>query len=145
MSERAKPFVAYMDPGSGALYRDALESKMAPLVSVVVTPLLPDDPKPGETWLWNGSRVEIMSPPFVCEHVWSPSVCVQAETDFNLHEGRLKIVATESLRRSPALKTFRIREGVAPTVEPCRAAEYRVEATSREEAVRKLADALEEV
>lgn len=73
MTERAESFSAWTDEkgwyGDAALSRGF--SELAPEDSgdpyhfpVVVTPLLPDDPKPGETWTWASfGEVEIVVEP----------------------------------------------------------------------------------
>ena len=78
MTERIKPFLAYMNPsgilnvserspGSNAystkVRHESLYSTYAP---VVVTPLLPDDPKIGDTgWTDYGRPVSILGPVYV--------------------------------------------------------------------------------
>ncbi len=145
MSERAKPFVAWMDRDN--CWDGITDQQLASVggakffarpCPVVVTPLLPDDPRPGETWLLDTTEqapVKVLCAPsgrrgeMICEY-----------TDGDL-AGRVCYVTKDFLRRAPVLKTFRVtmdfghRGWCSPEIR----------ATSREEAVRKLADALEEV
>lgn len=141
MSERAKPFVAMMDIGHGGLrdgwhrpYRRAYVEPFTrddALTPCVVTPLLPDDPRPGDKMTWGtpGLPVMVMGAP------WNGMVPVIDERGVERH------ALLTSLRRPPALKTFRVtldtKEGWSVHRE--------IQAESREAALAKLADALEEV
>ena len=134
MTERAKPFVAWMaHQAVDGTYRGGFfnrEGSSTLAVPVVVTPLLPDDPRPGETWLDEHDRtVEILGP-----------VTVDREGDVWV-EGSRGVEFVANLRRHPVLKTFRLR------CECGTVAEWRhdIQAESREAAVKKLAESLEEV
>ena len=132
MTERAKPFMAYQIAGYvgavHAFYR--VEQKGFTNVPVAVVPLLPDDPKVGETWVLgdDGSRVSIIGPVVVdCEgRAWV--------------ETSMAILEVKHLRRPPVLKTFRLPGLVAS---PARYVEFQAE--SREAALASLAEGLEEV
>jgi len=126
--ERAKPFVAWVGPTlskewSGHFSRNETETYSVP---VVMTPLLPDDPRPGETWLYKGMPRKVLSAPFM--RMGRPHVATEGV-----------MVSVSSLRRPPAFKTYRFmaHNGARTCVE--------IVAESREEAVRKLAESLEEV
>ena len=144
--ERRAPFVAWVydeavehqakdwDSGVGLASRWWLcgDAPSNPgYVPVVVTPLLPDDPRPGETWLDAERRsVTVLTAPFQSEkgpdHYWSRVVVRRGAT--------LVIVVVRDLRRPPVLKTYRL--GYTGSI---------VRAESREAALAKLASALEEV
>ena len=135
MSERREPFMAYMDHDILEAWRRGGDEPSSGRVPVVVTPLLLDDPRPGETWITvTGRRVTITGAPFLAERdAW----CVPGISD--LGRGHWTIA---SLRRPPALKTFRL-DGAYKR--PTTMTPFTVEAESRDAALDKLNDALEEV
>lgn len=113
-AERAKPFVAWMLAGdldqvtkeggrlSAAIRRSHTAESEVP---VVVTPLLPEDPRPGETWVTDelcplpNQRVEIVSAPYgpglvACRH--------EHPTPSGHYGGEYHV---SRLRRPPALRT----------------------------------------
>lgn len=96
--ERGKPFVGWMHPGNN--YFHATKSSHCDrdgCYPVVVTPLLPDDPRPGETWLLpSGDPVEILSPPY------AGVVVVQGE---GVRNGEPVGYDAVRLRRPPVLRT----------------------------------------
>ena len=151
MSERAKPFVAWMGgedcraiPAGGVRsfwLAGQEEHRAAPptyTVPVVVTPLLPDDPRPGETWVSCGGQMprEITGAPFV-HYDGKVYVPVRTATGGGFDE-------VARLRRPPVMKTFRVQSALDNDIGGgmCH---INVRAESREEAVRKLAESLEEV
>ena len=102
-------------------------------VPVTVVPMLADDPKIGETWIEDGEReVKILGPVTVdCEGIaW-------VETS----NGICDLLC---LTRPPVLKTYRINAGASSGL-PYFRADVRVDAESREAAIARLAEALEEV
>ena len=151
MTERAKPFVAWTPMrGSGVLGHDLSHGgwdkmyydqhglgtgdKRNDLVPVVVTPLLPDDPRPGETWVATTTQKEytVLSAPV------------------DIAGGRAVFVAgnvgwfyVHNLRRPPVLKTFRMTwisgDGQGLT---CQSS---IQAESREAAIAILTASLTEV
>ena len=133
MSERAKPVVAWMykaDFGY-AVHRERAEGATIP---VVVTPLLPDDPRPGETWVSSSGEIVVTSAPFQWRHGRAVSCS----------DGYCRYIS--ELRRKPALKTFALRGYVRTHHNPLMdRVPARIQAESREAALAKLADALDEV
>lgn len=141
MTTRATPFVAWValdgPPFVDAWNRDwrrlvvgdiARDDSLTP---VVVTPLLPDDPRPGETWRDVRYKdtyqdLEITGAPYRFGEKW----CI------GTRQGAMRL---EYLRRSPALKTFRLR-GMGGWV-----SDVRWDAVSKEAMLKLLADSIEEV
>jgi hypothetical protein len=137
--ERAKPFVAWMGadavPGLGVR---GITSEPTPYyaVPVVVTPLLPDDPRPGETWQrWSGGRAEILA-------VFDGAASGERMAYVRQSDGTGRVVSVSDLRRPPVLKTFRVQAGDKLGGAMC---QVTVQATDREAALAKLAESLEEV
>lgn len=144
MSERAKPWVGWMmatNPPAphehDAIYgseESARRFDHGTPVPVVVTPLLPGDPRVGETWLSKyGDRLTILSGPIPSSDGDSP---MYVATDHGHYR-------TTDLRRPPVMKTF---------VLPANAGDWRlgpqhvvVQAESKNDAVEKLAQMLTEV
>ena len=130
---RAKPFVAWMrDPEAHCGWLTERESEAEGFsCPVVVTPLLPDDPKPEETWMnvGSGRRVVVEGPPYE-----DPGMV--GKWTVRTNEGPHAIIR---LRRPPVMKTFRFRvhDGCPTQVE--------IIAESRDAALAKLAESLEEV
>lgn len=143
--ERGKPFVAYLPEAAVGGLRPAEWDHIAgspheqgrglgnrEWVPVVVTPLLPDDPKPGETWLLpSGDAAFILSPPY------NGVVVIEAPT---LRLGALGYDVAR-LTRPPVLKTYRVpvwltNDGGGWSY---------VKAESKEAALAKLSEALEEI
>jgi hypothetical protein len=92
-------------------------------VPVVVTPLLPDDPKVGETWLAeHGLEVTVLGPVTVDNQGVAWVEC------------SLGISPLEMLRRPPVMKTFRLHSPRGY---------FELEAESREAALATLAAGLE--
>ena len=134
--ERGKPFVAWMSKdGVDGCYPKGMairleEGRTATGVvcdtPVVVTPLLPDDPRPGETWLLpSGEEAEILSPPY-------DGVVVVRATSLR---GLVPIgYDADLLRRPPVLKTYRVHhdEGCRGWTSPA------IRAESPEDALAKL-------
>jgi hypothetical protein len=152
MSERAKPFVAWLgndEPIPAGYSRIAIFGRQQGSYDrpVVVTPLLPGDPKPGEVWLWAdnmqkaGQPVEIFGAPYI-------SGGGDLVVPFG-HDGKCYgAVAVARLRPKPTLKTFKIRQriGDGVAVPGGEVLSYiSVQAESKEAALAKLAAALEEV
>ena len=151
MSEtRAKPFVAWSWPGelkklanmdadvdsSVHFVVAGNDSTIGVRVPVVVTPLLPDDPKPGETWLTpSGRTAEITGA------IYWDGEC----GDYFVPTSKGDYLASGDLRRLPVMKTFRIRGAVRDTIDPRRSPSYTIEAESRDAAIAKLAKSLEEM
>lgn len=100
--DRIKPWVGWMQEFSNAGAGDAKyiinEERGKHTYPVIVTPLLPDDPKVGEVWAYGiqNSAREITGAPFVLnnEHVYVPS-----------GHGSLLV---EKLTRIPEAKTYRL-------------------------------------
>ena len=130
MSEtRSKPWVGYMSTFVGAHGGGILNAVPTALctVPVVVTTLLPDDPRPGETWLdLDGNPITVGSVYYdhlhECMYVNGPE-CGDVRFD--------------DLRRPPVMKTFRLRSAVTTI-------KY-ISAESKEAALAMLAESLEEV
>jgi hypothetical protein len=139
MTERQKPFVGYMYRAEcGYAVNTKADSPHG--VPVVVTPLLPDDPRVGETWIWLdefGSRrpVTILTAPFPRPENQQP-VCAVA------YDGGLEAAALSHLCGPPAIKTFRVRQADL-TDGGC--GRVQVTAESKEAALKLLAESLEEV
>jgi hypothetical protein len=106
---------------------------------VVVTSLLPDDPKPGEVWEWykDGAWVEvtILAPPLVRPNGYD--VVPVGYTDGRTEDA--KFASPRFLRPKPVLKTYRLT-GERP-IYPC----YEIQAESKEAAIKLLAEAIEEI
>lgn len=145
MNERQRPFVAYLTKvAAGGLKPNEWdhiagsprgeELGYREWVACVVTPLLPDDPKPGETWEWCGRRVEICGAPFRDDDhgCWRVSA-----VDHEVSESFVFAPDIADLRRPPVLKTFRLRGVCLGPKE--------IVAESKEAALAKLAESLEEV
>lgn len=149
--ERGKPFVGWIRPmdrwgsdepiGSHIPVRDRCERGFT--TPVVVTPLLPDDPRPGETWLYKGGlpswvEAEIVSAPF--PYHGGEGVVMRTG-------GGTFITERHRLRRPPVLRTYRLKvdEWLDPIFGQTRSRYHKVEAESKEAAIAKLSDALEEV
>ena len=149
MTERAKPFVAYVTPAcveneagqSGLSVCGIVPKKTGNYIRpVVVTPLLPDDPRVGEMWLYadgggpqcHATPVTITGAPFPSAD--GPRVPVEWA------DGGWMAPRVAWLRRPPVLKTFRLPGLVAS---PARYVEFQAE--SREAALASLAEGLEEV
>ena len=145
MTERAKPFVAYVTPAcveneagqSGLSVCGIVPKKTGNYIRpVVVTPLLPDDPRVGEMWLYadgggpqcHATPVTITGAPFPSAD--GPRVPVEWA------DGGWMAPRVAWLRRPPVLKTFKARDILG---------EFTFQAESREAALAKLAEALEEV
>lgn len=158
MSERGKPFVAWMskrkEPFVGRVTKanNANElvvdvgSYMADLVGaeVVVTPLLPGDPKPGETWSIMGEEgtATIVSAPY---DTLRGRREVVVRRDFGgMWESRQDL---SELTPVPPEKTYRLRGAhtARERASRLRWVDFTVTASSKEEALKKLSDALEEV
>lgn len=145
--EIAKPFVAWMSEWSveqRSGWADTERSTHYP-VPVVVTPLLPDDPRPGEVWIDDsGDSVEILAGPVKHpEHGQQVVVGICRKPDRQDAAGFLYSFDPARLRRPPVLKTFRMTwisgDGQGLT---CQSS---IQAESREAALANLASALEEV
>ena len=152
MSEtRVKPFVAFAykqinapDCARGGAWRFSEKPDEYYTVPVVVTPLLPDDPKVGEVWEWNhknqmmGQAVEIFGAPYVC----SGDVVVPFGRDGKCN-GAVDITR---LRRPPVMKTFAftVPDGDTQLVLP-RHVRMKIQAESKEAAIAKLTESLEEM
>ena len=150
-TERAKPFVAYMhtvvmDRGglesSTTIYKEPRGDYAAP---VVVTPLLPDDPRVGETWRdsrYNSGLYQNL------EITGAPYLLGDDEWCIGTRKGARPI---KWLRRLPVMKTYRVdlhtlkQHGIRLVDPAFRGAFVEVDATSREAALAKLAESLEEV
>lgn len=147
--ERREPFVAHVKActskgrpytevdGPAALLelRDNLVNADIVGRAVVVTPLLPGEPKPGDEMLLpDGRRVTVMGAVTPCagEHV----VVVRSK------QGNEWCQTVEKLRPVPPEKTYRLK---ATHIGGWTGAEWTVVATSKEDALAQLADALEEV
>ena len=98
--ERGKPFVAWMyNPKSRATHYGRTDAcNRDGCYEVVVTPLLPDDPKPGETWLWSDVPCEIVGAPFRSGVARMVPVRYMTNGDFGCQW-------TSNLRRPPVLRT----------------------------------------
>lgn len=140
MTERAKPFVAWMRKGAilngedGCLDGRIVSADDGGHVPVVVTPLLPDDPRPGEVWERTGKyggRVTVLSAPILDSSGYGGDLWVATD------KGHFRLA---ELRRKPALKTFTLATGIMGA-----AGAYTVRAESREAALAKLSASLEEV
>lgn len=107
MSERASPFVAYtnqyaINGGNDGWSSICRKPEHGYKVPVVVTPLLPDDPRPGETWVDDyGIEYRIVGPP--CEGARGERVMATRRGT-----GETYTVLIDSLLRKPALKTYQI-------------------------------------
>jgi hypothetical protein len=139
MSERAKPFVAWLgtdEPVPEGYSRFALYGRQQGGFSVpcVVTPLLPGDPKVGEVWLGHvtGKEYEITGAPFVGRD-GRDFVVVRHDVGDGIVTRHLRM---DELRPKPTLKTYRL------SGESCG---FTFEAESKEAALAKLAEALEEI
>ena len=137
--ERVKPFVAWMVDtavdgtySGGYFNRERSSSYTRP---VVVTPLLPDDPRVGETWLGRltGDRKVITSAPFRVRAGYCVGVAGPHGPAYD---------NIGDLCRPPVLKTFRLPIIPGIMVEPLT---IKVQAESREAALAKLAESLEEI
>lgn len=135
--ERGAPWVAYFTEGTVRERGLGLRGPGSGIVACVVTPLLPDDPKPGETWVDDDEEVTIVTAPFDFDGRSAVIVSHPERGSLLLYLG--------ALRRPPVLKTYRLRGAVGPiTPEPDWAGVV-VRAESREAALAKLSEALEEV
>ena len=128
MTERAKAFVAVVGK---AVHTDTLERRYRRLYyeevypeedACVVTPLQEGDPRPEEVWEYHGKDVTIGSVYY--DHQYGRMYANTPETGD---------VCFSDLRPKPTLKTYRL------TTFPS------IQAESKEAALAKLADALEEV
>ena len=143
--ERAEPFVAYMAAAGirrvpkGACF-SITGTKGTSDVPVVVTPLLPSDPKPDEVWEdGTGNDVEIWSAPFPSTS--GPITKHKSERLIQTDHGVRRV---KDLRPKPTLKTYRLTFGEDVRFGgPTRVATAEIQAESREAALAKLA--LEEV
>jgi hypothetical protein len=142
--ERAKPFVAWWPNDwvgewpAGVLTPLVVTKRRnyRNTVPVVVTPLLPDDPRPGETWQrWSGGRAEILA-------VFDGAASGERMAYVRQSDGTGRVVSVSDLRRPPVLKTFRVQAGDKLGGAMC---QVTVQATDREAALAKLAESLEEV
>ncbi|MGE0161354.1 MAG: hypothetical protein AB7T31_18310 [Gemmatimonadales bacterium] len=139
--DRQKPYVRMIHPRSGTLHsRHAPSCDVDGCSQVVITPLLPDDPKPGEAMIWgvNKRPVMVASAPFIGRH---DEPCVAVNEGGIIHVASLK-----TLIRPPVLKTFALTvpDGATQLVLP-RHVRLKVEAESKDLALAKLAAMLEEV
>jgi hypothetical protein len=109
-------------------------------VPVVVTPVLPGDPKPGEVWISRatGKEYEITGAPFVGLD-GRDFVAVRHGVGDGIVTRHLRM---DELRPKPTLKTYRLdlRRALGPVENGCN-----IQAESREAALAKLGEALEEV
>lgn len=155
MSERAKPFVAYMstagvkhqasanvDGGKWHIRSDACGFLPVP---VVVTPLLPGDPKPnGDIWLeQNGEECVVCSAPYEDSYGCMVVRVRDPRVTSTSRERRI-----DGLRPKPALRTFRLAcdsTGVQPWGKIAHDSYVSVTAESKEAALAKIEAALEEV
>ena len=138
---RGKPFVAYISQQawrngvkiSVQMYKHLNGIYDSP---VVVTPLLPDDPRIGETWEWMGQRVTIMGAPFLSSNGQEP-------THIQTSEG---VISTSRLRRPPVMKTFHasVRHYAGPDNE-FKSIWIDIRAESKEAAMAQIEYALKEV
>ena len=131
MSERAKPFVAWMvraEKGFTAFSGPEYPGTGAE-VPVVVTPLLPDDPKPGEVWIDDGEEATILGPVTVDREC---AAWVETSTG---------ICLVSDLRRPPVLKKFRVSGSIGHIYTGA----IDVQAESKEAALKLLAATMEEV
>ena len=149
MTERAEPFVAWMVDtavdgtySGGYFNRERSSSYTRP---VVVTPLLPDDPRVGETWRdsrYNSGLYQNL------EITGAPYLLGDDEWCIGTRKGARPI---KWLRRLPVMKTYRVdlhtlkQHGIRLVDPAFRGAFVEVDATSREAALAKLAESLEEV
>ena len=103
-------------------------------VPVVVSPLLPDDPKPGDKMIWRieGFRDDEVT---VGGAPWGDYVPVLTAS------GNHAFPSRQFLHRPPVLKTFRVKQSTPLTVYD----RITIRAESREAALAKLAESLEEV
>jgi hypothetical protein len=150
MSERAKPFVAYMsEQGVSGRYPKGAQFRLTEgrtangtycSVPCVVTPLLPGDPKPGETWVDNtGNEVEVWSAPFA-----ATSGALTRKREEPMVQTDHGIRSVRDLRPKPTLKTYRCpSDAFVRSVFPLTYVE--VLAESKDAAVATLAAVLEEV
>lgn len=145
---RRKPFVAWMfnaseewDSDAEAIiyqYDDPGCDADDGWGAVVITPLEPGEPKPGETWVdIRGKEYTVKGPPFVVRG----QVRVPVDPGMSIPLNRL--------RPKPAPKTYRLASSddsrKAGWDIPGDGFTLTVRAESREAALAKLADALEEV
>lgn len=151
-TERAKPFVAWMGthdrgeiPKSGIrnFYLASQEEHRAIpptyTIPVVVTPLLPDDPRPGETWQHMDNKVTILSTPYS----YNDAVFVRVDGG-----GYVKSCFVKDLRRPAALKKYCLPLTKAQCIEigiPSGVPYITVEAESKKAALDILAASIEEV
>jgi hypothetical protein len=148
-TERQKPFVAWswefmLDrlreggavTGRYAEFASTDEGCADLRVPVVVTPLLPDDPKPGEVWLDGDLRVTIVGAP-----AGDGEDRVVAVTTDGRFQPRFYTAWVHRLRRPPVLKTFRLHidHGNYGWTSP------EITAESKDDAVAKIAASLQEV
>ena len=104
----------------------------------VVTTLLPDDPRPGDDMLHLGRLVEVVGPPLSYTSAGLRFVPV-----VHFATGDAYVVAIGELRRPPKL-TYRL-DYVALNMEQPRLGYLDFDATSIDDALAKLRDALTEV
>ena len=145
--ERGKPFVAWVAATSAAATGIPIspsvrrtptrlhwyEGECGAQTPVVVTPLLPNDPKPGETWLWQhavderGHEVTIAGAPL-------PGVRHDPCVPVVWRDGTYAFASLANLRRPPVLKTYRVHhdEGHRGWTSPA------IRAESPEDALAKL-------
>lgn len=143
MTDRPKPFVAWMDTEDLARRESVIALDRRPDIPrdgrstpVVVTPLMPDDPRPGETWRRREEVVEIMGAPtgFGVPVRWQ-------NKDGSTTRG---MVSLSDLRPVPPLKTFRIPDPVGGALAQ-RAGAMTIQAESLDAALAKIREQLVEV
>ena len=132
--ERAKPWVGWLSYNGSNTHRGWVESCRDGdyFVPVVVTPLLPDDPRPGETWIGDDGHARVVAGAIFWD---KEDGCVRVPFEDGYSDD------LSDCRRPPALKTFRLKQHTPLTVYD----RITVRAESREAALAKLAGALEEI
>lgn len=143
MSERQKPFVGFMlnphlpwgmPPDNwGKVYKEQESQRHVP---VVVTPLLPDDPRSGEVWLdADGDEVTVVGPPIIGNRI-----------PVSYLEMRPCLVHKSGLTRVPPEKTYTLpKPDAPPDIAFNDLGDLVIRAKSKEAALAKLAAALTEV
>lgn len=130
--ERGKAFVAWMSRGARStdcvIHLQRAEGHDTD-IPVVVTPLLPDDPRPGEVWSFDRQ--------YDATVVGAPSLGLVPCTVPGLWGGKANHIHRDNLHRKPVLKTYRLAHSFGGWVS--------FPAESREAALAKLAESLEEV
>ena len=131
---RAKPFVAWMDKG-GTVWRHSRPPE--PSTPVVVTPLLPDDPKPGEVWVDDSGDEHIIVGPPLAGMIQTYCTSKRERCSFPY------LADLDDLTRKPVLKTFHANTRKS---DPTLAAIWiDIRAESKEAALAQIADLLKEV